>query len=249
MMDFTGRTAVVTGAARGIGRAIANALLERGTNVALVDLLLDEAARTAEELSRAGVIARPYACDVSSIDDVTATGDRIAKEMGGVSFLINNAGIVRDKLLLRMTPADWDTVLKVNLTGAFNCTKVFAPGMLKQREGRIVSVSSVIGLMGNAGQANYAASKAGLLGLTKSLAREFAHRGVTVNAVAPGFIMTAMTEALSEEIRTKMIESIPMGRFGEAADVANVVMFLLSDAAGYVTGQVLNCDGGMVMAG
>lgn len=248
-MDYTGRTAVVTGAARGIGREIARALLERGTNVAIIDVLLEDAARAAEELSLPGASARPYGCDVSSIDDVADTGGRIANELGGVSFLVNNAGIVRDKLLLRMTPEDWDAVLKVNLTGAFNCAKVFAPGMLKQRQGRIVSISSVIGLMGNAGQANYAASKAGLLGLTKSLAREFAPRGVTVNAVAPGFIMTAMTETLGEDVRTKMIESIPLRRFGEARDVANVVMFLLSDAAGYVTGQVLNCDGGMVMAG
>ncbi len=248
-MEYKNRTAVVTGAARGIGREIARALLERGTNVAMIDVRIEDAARTAEELSQPGTLARPYECDVSSFDDVAGTGERIAGEMGGVSFLVNNAGIVRDKLLLRMTPEDWEAVLSVNLTGAFNCAKVFAPGMLKKREGRIVNISSVIGLMGNAGQANYAASKAGLLGLTKSLAREFAHRGVTVNAVAPGFIVTAMTEALSNEIRTKMIESIPMGRFGEAKDVADVVLFLLSDAAGYVTGQVLNCDGGMVMAG
>ncbi|MBI4720785.1 MAG: 3-oxoacyl-[acyl-carrier-protein] reductase [Chitinivibrionia bacterium] len=248
-MDFNSKTAVVTGAARGIGREVARALLERGTNVAILDVLLEDAAGAADELSRFGALARPYRCNVASIEDVAETGGRIAQELGGVSFLVNNAGIVRDRLLLRMTPEDWDAVIKVNLTGAFNCAKVFAPGMLKQREGRIVNISSVIGLMGNAGQANYAASKAGLLGLTKSLAREFAPRGVTVNAVAPGFIETAMTKGLSSEIRAKMIESIPMRRFGAAADVADVVVFLLSDAAAYITGQVVNCDGGMVMAG
>lgn len=248
-MQFTGKNAVVTGAARGIGYAIAKALASRGADVAIVDLVLDDAAAAAAKIGGGGGTVRPYACDVSSYESILAAGEAILGDMGDVSFLVNNAGIVRDKLLLRMTPEDWNGVLQVNLSGAFNCTKVFAPRMLKQRSGRIVNISSVIGLMGNAGQANYAASKAGVIGLTKSLAREFAPRGVTVNAVAPGFIETAMTESLNEEVRTKMIEAIPMGRFGQAADVADVVMFLLSDFAGYVTGQVLNCDGGMVMAG
>lgn len=248
-MEFQGKNAVVTGAARGIGRDIAHALVSKGANVAVVDLNLDDASATAGEIARDTVTVRPYSCDVSSYDDAVATGKKILEEMGNIDFLINNAGIVRDKLLLRMTPEDWNSVLQVNLTGTFNFTKVFAPQMLKQRGGRIVNIASVIGLMGNAGQANYAASKAGIIGMTKSLAREFAPRGVTVNAVAPGFIETAMTESLSEEVRNKMIETIPMGRFGQTTDVADVVMFLLSKSASYVTGQVLNCDGGMVMAG
>jgi 3-oxoacyl-[acyl-carrier protein] reductase len=165
-----------------------------------------------------------------------------------VDVLVNNAGITRDRLIMRMTSEDWDLVLKVNLTGAFNFCKVLGPQMLKQRSGSIVNIASVIGQMGNAGQVNYGASKAGLIGLTKSLAKEFAGRGVRVNAVAPGFIRTAMTDALKEEIQEQMRSTIPLGRFGEPSDVANVVLFLVSDLAAYVTGQVVNCDGGMVMA-
>jgi len=185
---------------------------------------------------------------VASFEDVEAVGGRVLADFGRVDILVNNAGITRDRMFVRMTSEDWAQVLAVNLTGAFNFSKVFATAMLKQRAGTIVNIASVVGQMGNAGQANYAASKAGLIGLTKSLAREFAPRGVRVNAVAPGFIRTAMTDALAEETQTQMKQMIPLGRFGETKDVADVVMFLVSDLAGYVTGQVVNCDGGLVMA-
>jgi len=242
-MDFKGRKAVVTGSARGIGKAIAGALVSCGAEVAVVDLEEEKARETASELG-----ARAYACDVSSFENAREVGGRILSDFGHVDFLVNNAGIVRDRLFLKMDPSDWNRVISVNLTGAFNFTKALAPSMLKRRTGRIVNIASVIGLMGNAGQANYAASKAGLIGFTKALAKEFAGRGVTVNAVAPGFIETAMTETLGEEVRKRMIELIPLKRFGTVEDVANVVLFLLSDSAGYITGQVINCDGGMVMA-
>ena len=175
-------------------------------------------------------------------------GERILADFGRVDVLVNNAGITRDRLFIRMTDEDWAAVINVNLTGAFNFAKALAPGMLKQRSGCIVNIASVVGQMGNPGQANYAASKAGLIGLTKTLAKEFAPRGVRVNAVAPGFIRTAMTDALSEDVQNQMKQAIPLGRFGEAGDVASVVMFLVSDASAYVTGQVINCDGGLVTA-
>ncbi|NIM19502.1 MAG: 3-oxoacyl-[acyl-carrier-protein] reductase [Candidatus Latescibacteria bacterium] len=247
-MDFKNRTAVVTGAARGIGRDIAIKLAERGANVALIDLEIAGAEETAKECETHGIQAKAYKCDVSSFEDVDGVGKQVLSEFDAVDFLINNAGVVRDRLLLRMTPEDWNFVISVNLTGTFNCCKVLSPHMLKRRQGRIVNVASVIGIMGNAGQANYAASKAGIIGLTKTLAKEFASRGVTVNAVAPGFIDTAMTESLSADIRESMMKMIPLGRFGKGEDVANVALFLLSDMASYITGQVLNCDGGMIMA-
>jgi 3-oxoacyl-[acyl-carrier protein] reductase len=187
-------------------------------------------------------------CDVSSYDEVEALGRAVVDEFERVDILVNNAGITRDQLLMRMSPEDWSLVLAVNLTGAFNFCKVFGPSMLRQRSGSIVNIASVVGQMGNAGQVNYAASKAGLIGLTKSLAKEFASRGVRVNAVAPGFIRTAMTDKLSDQVQAKMQEMIPLGRFGEPGDVADIVYFLVSDLAGYVTGQVINCDGGMIMA-
>jgi len=250
-MDFTGKNAVVTGAARGIGFEISRMLASKGASVAVVDLNKEESAAAAERISGVfpGSKCRAYGCNVASFDETSAAGDKILKDMDHVDFLINNAGIVRDKLLIRMKPDDWNAVIAVNLTGTFNITKALAPHMLTRRYGRIVSIASVIGLVGNAGQANYAASKAGIIGFTKSAAKEFASRGITVNAVAPGFINTPMTDALSDEVRNKMLEAIPLTRFGETKDVTNVVLFLLSDFAGYVTGQVLNCDGGMVMAG
>ncbi|MCI0452164.1 MAG: 3-oxoacyl-[acyl-carrier-protein] reductase [Candidatus Latescibacteria bacterium] len=247
-MDLAGQTAVVTGAARGIGREIANRLAGAGAAVAMVDVVEDTVVQSAAEVAGAGVAARGYRCDVSSFDDVAAVGERIVADFGRVDVLVNNAGITRDKLFLRMTPEDWGQVLAVNLTGAFNFTKALAPVMLKQRSGSIVNIASVVGLAGNAGQANYAASKAGLIGLTKSLAKEFAPRGVRVNAVAPGFIRTAMTEGLPEEAQNQMLQVIPLGRMGEPAEVADVVLFLASSLAGYVTGQVINCDGGLITA-
>ncbi len=247
-MELAGKTAVVTGAARGIGREIAVRLANAGATVAMVDVVEDTVAQAAAEVARDGRKARGYRCDVSSFDDVAAVGERIIGDLERVDVLVNNAGITRDKLFLRMSPDDWGQVIAVNLTGAFNVTKAMAPVMLKQRGGSIVNIASVVGQLGNAGQSNYSASKAGLIGLTKSLAKEFAPRGVRVNAVAPGFIRTAMTDALSEEVQNQMKQAIPLGRMGEPADVADIVMFLASNLASYVTGQVINCDGGLVTA-
>lgn len=246
--DLEEKVAVVTGGARGIGREIAERLGGAGAGLALVDVNEELVAQAAREVSESGIVARGYSCDVSSLDATVATGEKILSDFGRVDVLVNNAGITRDRLFLRMTADDWQQVMAVNLTGAFNASKAFAPAMLKQRDGCIVNIASVVGQAGNPGQANYAASKAGLIGLTKTLAREFAPRGVRVNAVAPGFIRTAMTEALSEDVQMQMRQAIPLGRFGEPADVAGVVMFLVSDLANYVTGQVINCDGGMVTA-
>ena len=247
-MELSGRVAVVTGAARGIGREIAGRIAAAGASVAVIDVSDDAVAEAAGELSKTGVTARGYRCDVSLFDEAMAVGERVLADFGRVDILVNNAGITRDRLFVRMTAEDWASVISVNLTGAFNFSKAFASSMLKQRSGSVVNIVSVVGQMGNAGQANYAASKAGMIGLTKSLAREFGPRGVRVNAVAPGFIRTPMTDALTEEVQNQMKQAIPLGRFGETTDVANVVMFLVSDSSAYVTGQVINCDGGMVTA-
>jgi 3-oxoacyl-[acyl-carrier protein] reductase len=247
-MEHAGKVGFVTGGSRGIGKEISLRLAGRGAGVAVADIVESDVGKVADELRVFGVKAEGFVCDVASSEDVDRTAGAVIDRFGRVDFVVNNAGITRDKLLLRMSREDWDKVLSVNLTGVFNCVRAFAPHLLKQRAGRIVNISSVIGLMGNAGQANYAASKAGVIGLTRSLAKEFAPRGVTVNAVAPGFIETAMTESLSSEVRAQMMSAIPLRRFGTVVDVANVVMFLLSDMADYVTGQVICCDGGMVMA-
>lgn len=247
-IDLSERAALVTGGGRGIGKEIALRLAGRGAGVAVVDVAEETAKQTAGEIEALGMKARAYACDVSSFEAVESLAARVGQDFGTVDILVNNAGITRDKLLVRMKPEDWDVVISVNLTGAFNVCKVFSPPLLKRRAGNIVNIASVVGLMGNAGQANYAASKAGIIGLTKALAKEFAGRGVRVNAVAPGFIRTAMTDALAGDARDQMKNAIPMGRFGEPGDVANIVLFLVSDLSGYVTGQVVGCDGGMVMA-
>jgi 3-oxoacyl-[acyl-carrier protein] reductase len=247
-VNFSGKTALVTGSARGIGRDIALKLAGAGADLAVVDLKIDEANKTAGDIEALGVRAKAYECDVSSFTGVEGVCKQAVDDFGCVDFLVNNAGVVRDKLLMRMTPQDWDFVISINLNGAFNFCRLLAPTMLKRREGRIVNIASVIGQMGNAGQANYAASKAGIIGLTKALAKEFASRGICVNAIAPGFISTAMTESLKDDVREKMMEMIPLGRFGTGEDVADVAVFLLSDMASYITGQVINCDGGMVMA-
>lgn len=247
-MELKEKVAIVTGGARGIGREISERLARAGASVVVVDVEEDAARTTASDLEGLGVRSKALRCDVSSYDEVEGLGGAVIDEFERVDILVNNAGITRDQLLMRMSPEDWSLVLAVNLTGAFNFCKVFGPGMLRQRSGSIVNIASVVGQMGNAGQVNYAASKAGLIGLTKSLAKEFASRGVRVNAVAPGFIRTAMTDKLSDQVQAKMQEMIPLGRFGEPGDVADIVYFLVSDLAGYVTGQVINCDGGMIMA-
>jgi 3-oxoacyl-[acyl-carrier protein] reductase len=247
-MDFAGKLGVVTGASRGIGKEIAVQLAKRGADVALASRSQADVDRAASEIEALGVKARGYACDVSSYGDASAVAGRVVEEFGPPDFLVNNAGVVNDKLLLRLTPDDWNQVISTNLTGVYNVTKAFSPHFLKARKGRIVNISSVIGLIGNAGQTSYAASKAGIIGLTKSLAKEFAPRGITVNAVAPGYIATAMTDDLGADIQAKMLELIPLRRLGGVEDVANVVIFLLSGMADYLTGQVINCDGGMVMS-
>jgi 3-oxoacyl-[acyl-carrier protein] reductase len=246
--ELENSVALVTGAAQGIGAEIALRLAGQGAKVAVVDVQLAAAGELSRRIGELGVESRAYECDVSSFEAVSALAKTVTDDLGVVDILVNNAGIARDRLLMRMTPEDWNAVLGVNLTGTFNFCKVFSPPMLKKRSGSIVNISSVIGLMGNAGQANYAASKAGVIGLTKTLAREFGARGVRVNAIAPGFIRTSMTDGLAEDVQDKMKESIPLGRFGQPGDIANVVLFLVSDLGSYVTGQVINCDGGMVMA-
>ncbi len=248
MSTEKGRLALVTGGCRGIGRAISLRLARSGVDVVLADILAGSDESTLNEVRGLGRRCIQVNCDVSKADQVEALASRVGEEMGTVGILVNNAGITRDNLLLRMQPEDWDAVLSVNLRGAFLCTKAFSRGMIKERWGRIVNVSSVIGLTGNKGQANYAASKAGLIGFTKSVAKELAERGVTVNAVAPGFIETAMTQALPEAARQAMLEHIPLRSVGQPEDVASAIAFLASDEARYVTGQVLAVDGGMSMS-
>lgn len=247
-MRFENQVAVVTGAGRGIGHAIALRLAREGAKIASVSRTEANAQKTADEINAAHPeAARAYAVDVSDHAAVQAAGARILEEFGRVDILINNAGVTRDGLSMRMSPDDWDTVLNTNLKGAFNFVQALQRSLLKQRSGRIINISSVIGLIGNAGQVNYAASKAGLLGLTKSLAREFASRGITVNAVAPGLIETDMTAVLPEEVRKNIAAKIPLAKLGQPEDIAAAVAFLASPEASYITGQVLTVDGGMVM--
>jgi 3-oxoacyl-[acyl-carrier protein] reductase len=247
MSQLANQIAVVTGAGRGIGRAIALKFAQEGADVVCVSRTAENSEKVANEIRALGRKAWAYAVDVADAANVAATAEKILTDAGKVDILVNNAGVTRDGLLMRMSDEDWDVVLNTNLRGAFSFTKGFSRAFLKQRSGRIINIASVIGLMGNAGQANYAASKAGLIGFTKSIAREFASRGITVNALAPGFIETDMTAVLNAEMRTELLKKIPLNSFGQSDDIANAALFLASPAARYITGQVLTVDGGMVM--
>lgn len=246
MGSLAGKVAVVTGAARGIGQATAVKLATDGADLALCDLQTDWLAETAEKVRALGRRVECVTMNVAEADDVTRAIGEIEQAFQRIDILVNNAGITKDGLLMRMTADDWDNVLDINLKGAFLCTKAVARIMMKQRAGAIVNVASIIGLIGNPGQCNYAASKAGLIALTKSVAKELAARNIRANAVAPGFISTKMTDALSEEVRQKMLANIPLKRFGSPEDVANVIAFLAGDEAAYVSGQVVTVCGGMV---
>jgi 3-oxoacyl-[acyl-carrier protein] reductase len=243
-IDLSGKTAFVTGSTRGIGLAIARALYGAGAKVAVVGRDLARAQAVASEL---GDRAAGFNCDVADEGQVDAAVAAAEKSLGPTDILVNNAGLTRDNILLRLTGADWDTVLDANLKGAFHTTRTVIKGMMKRRSGRIINISSIVGLTGNKGQANYAASKAGLIGLTKSVAKEYASRNVLVNCIAPGFIETDMTDALPDEARATLLEGIALGRLGRPEDVAGTVLFLASDLAGYITGQVVVVDGGMVI--
>jgi 3-oxoacyl-[acyl-carrier protein] reductase len=246
-MIFQDRVTLVTGASQGIGESIARTFAREGASVALVDVQRDKLEAVAAAIAAEGGRARAYPADVTRFDQTAAVAEAVIKDFGRIDHLVNNAGITRDNLFLRMKEEEWDAVLAVNLKGVFNLTKAVVRTMLQARYGRIVNMSSIAGEMGNAGQANYAASKAGLIGFSKSLARELASRNVTVNCIAPGFISTAMTAALPESIQKSMLDVIPMGRFGQPADVARAVRFLCSEDAAYITGQVLSVNGGMYM--
>ena len=247
-LSLDGRTAIVTGGARGIGKAIAETLAARGANIAVVDLRMDLAEETANEIgAKTGVEVIALEADVSNQESVKAMVKEAIAKFGQIDILVNNAGITRDGLIMRMKESDWDMVLDINLKGAFNCSQALARPMMKQRYGRIINISSVSGVTGQAGQTNYSSSKAGLIGFTKALAKEVGSRGITVNAVAPGFIETVLTHELPEEIREMSLKLTPMGRFGTPQDIANSVAFLAAEESSFITGVTLQVDGGMVM--
>jgi len=246
-MELKGKVALVTGGAQGIGKAVALMLARHGADVIVADVNLEKATETAQEVEAAGCGAMAVNVDVTRLSDVEKMVESAIARFSKIDILINNAGIARDKLILRMGEEDWDAVLDVNLKGTFHCTKAVIKFMSKQRSGKIVNIASVVGEMGNAGQANYSASKAGVIGLTKTVAREFAQRGINVNAIAPGYIQTAMTDALPEKAKEELQRMIPMERLGRPEDVAHAVLFLVSEGSSYVTGQVLNVNGGIYM--
>lgn len=248
MNSFKGKFAVVTGAGRGIGYAIAKSLAEQGAQVAVVSRSLDSCGAAADKINKEFPgMATAYAVDVADHEAVQEMAKKVLNEFGQINILVNNAGITRDKLLMRMSPEDWDIVLQTNLKGAFNTVKAFQRSLMKAADARIINISSVIGLMGNAGQTNYAASKAGLIGFTKAVAKELASRQVTSNAVAPGFITTDMTDELDDKIKESITENIPLKTLGEVEDIASLTLFLASSEARYITGQVIAADGGMTM--
>lgn len=247
-MDLTGKNAIVTGSARGIGREIALHLGSLGANLVINYAgNYEKAQNVVDELIKMGVKAIPVKCDVSDITQVEKMCGKCVDEFGSIDILVNNAGIFKDSLILRMTDEDFDKVISINLKGTFNCIKAASKYMIKKRSGKIVSISSVVGIIGNAGQANYSASKAGIIGLTKSAAREFAGRNININAVAPGFITTDMTNSLPEKIKNEYMDKIPLKKYGSPKDIAKCVAFLCSSDSDYITGQVINVDGGLVM--
>lgn len=247
MKTLEGRSALVTGASRGIGRTICLKLASAGANIAGLDVDADPLAETGDMVRRQGAQFLDLVSDVSSLQQTQEAVERVVEEFGSLDVMVNNAGITRDNLLIRMSEEDWQQVISINLTGVFNGVKSAARVMMKQKRGSIINMASVVGLMGNAGQANYAASKAGVIGLTKAAARELAKRGVRVNAIAPGYIVTRLTEQLGEETKAALQQQIPLQRLGQPEDVAEAVLFLAGDASGYITGHVLNVDGGMAM--
>ena len=246
-MKLAGRVALVTGAAQGIGKAVALLLARNGADIVVSDINLVKAEEAANEIKSIGRKALAVKGDVANWNDVERMVEIILEKFAKIDILVNNAGITRDKLILRMTEEDWDAVLDVNLKGTFHCTKAVVRHMAKQRSGKIVNIASVVGEMGNAGQANYSASKAGVIGLTKTIAREFAQRGININAIAPGYIETPMTEVLPEKAKEELKKLIPMERLGKPEDVAEAVLFLVSEESNYITGQVLNVNGGIYM--
>ena len=244
MFDLTGKTALITGATGGIGRSIARTLYAQGATVALTDVNKEVLDVFAKELGERAVT---YECNLLDADSISELVKKVEKDLGKIDILVNNAGITKDGLALRMTDEQFQKVMQINLMASFRLTRAVILGMMKRHYGRIVSMASIVGVMGNAGQANYAASKAGLIGMTKSIAAEIASRGVTLNCVAPGFVQTPMTDVLPEDVKAKMKAAIPMGRLGEPQDIANAVLFLVSDEASYITGQTLHVNGGMAM--
>jgi 3-oxoacyl-[acyl-carrier protein] reductase len=247
MALLQGKIALVTGGAQGIGEAIAMTMAKEGASIAVLDVNIEKAQETAAKIKGLGVDAEAYKCDVSNTKEVEETVNKVIDKFKRIDILVNNAGITRDNLLIRMSEQEWDLVIAINLKGVFNFTKAVGKIMMKQRSGNIVNISSVIGLMGNAAQTNYSASKAGVIGITKSVAKELASRNVRVNAVCPGYIQTAMTDKLSEEVKAKMLEFIPAKTMGTPQDVANTALFLASDLSSYVTGETIRVDGGMAM--
>lgn len=246
-MRLQGKKALITGAAQGIGKSIALAMAREGADIGIADVNLENAEKTAREIMTSGVKSIAVKLDVSKQEEVAKAFEIIMKEFGAVDILVNNAGITRDTVMLRMKEEDWDAVLDINLKGSFLCCKEAVKIMAKQRSGKIISISSVVAFMGNPGQINYSASKAGLIGLTKTIAKEYASRGIRANAVAPGFIQTAMTDVLSDAVKEEMKKAIPLGQFGKSGDVANAVLFLASGESDYITGQVIHVNGGMYM--
>ncbi|MCQ9207671.1 MAG: 3-oxoacyl-[acyl-carrier-protein] reductase [Omnitrophica bacterium] len=245
-MILKNKVTIITGGARGIGKAIALKFAEEGSDIAICDVNADTLNVAREEIEAKGRSVLTGKVDVTKLEDVQKFIQKVLDKFSKIDILINNAGITRDGLLVRMSDADWDAVLSVNLKGTFNCTKVVAKSMMKSRAGRIVNIASIIGIVGNGGQANYAASKGGVIAFTKSIAKELASRNINVNAVAPGFIETDMTAKLSEDVRNRIMKQVPLAKLGSPDDVANVALFLVSDASNYITGQVVQVDGGMV---